>query len=501
MADTQAVIADSDSHKTTGTASRLLVRHTSYYVLGRVLTGIVGLASLVVFTRLLSSDEYGRYAVFVAIGGAVSAVVFQWIRQCLVRFGVGAVADRQPLLGTLGLLFATLLALTMLVMVVLASPLGRLLRVSFTGPELAVIASIVVATSCFEFCIDAARTDFRPWRYNLAIFVRALLTLVVGACVAALTHNGLDVVVAVAIAYSISILVAMPPWLVGVLRVDKATWKVAKQLIVYGVPLAGTLGLNYVLDSADRLMLAAMSGYAEAGVYSSAYNLAQFSIGATLAGLGLGALPLAVGAITNEGRLQVARFLGKNLILGMAITFPAVTGLVVLAPMLGKLLLGNYVPHKSEVIIIIVAIAAGLSALRSYCVDIVFMLQRRTWIQSIIIGVVTIINVALNIIFIPMWGGIGAAYATLIAFALAIIGSWILSRRELQIPFEWVETAKIAIACSAMAITLLLVRSVFNGWVWLLMNVVTGAVVYLAIVIGLNVRGTRARLVSIIRKM
>lgn len=475
--------------------TRSLTRHTAYYLIGRIATGLVGLGTLVAFTRVLSPEDYGRYAVIIAIGSLISAVGFQWLRQCLVRFATGVKSERQPLLGTLGATFGGLLLAMIVVAFVLAIPqLNRLLHAKFNGAELAVICFLAAAVSWFELSIDAARTEFRPWRYGAATLTRACLSLSLGVIAALLTHQVLLVVLATGIAYLLAFPLAAPRWLTGLLRVRTAEWAEARRLAGYGLPLAATLGMAFILDSSDRLMLAGMRGYTEAGVYSSAYNLAQFSIGTVLMGLGLGSLPLAVGTFQRLDKPGTARLLGNNLVLGVGIGLPAVVGLVMLAPGLDRILLGNNVIGRSDIVTMIVAVAMGLGAIRSYCVDIVFMLHRRTWMQALIIGVSALLNVLLNLILIPRWGSAGAAFASLVAFLSAFIGSWFLSRQYLKIPVALKDIAKILVSCAVMALVLSAISPNTGHWPKMLLGIAAGVAIYFVVALALDIAGSRARL-------
>lgn len=478
-----------------------LTRHTAYYLIGRIATGAVGLLALVAFTRLLSPADYGEYAVIIAVAGLVSAVGFQWLRQCLVRFATGVAQPRQPLLATLGALFLVLFTAMLVVsgLLVLFST-WHVLHLPVTAMGLAVIAALVALESWFELAVDATRVDFKPWRYGVATFARAALTLVLGSVAAWLTHRVLLVVLAMAVAYLVSSPLAAPRWLSGLLRVRAARRSEALRLARYGLPLAGTLGMTFILGSADRLMLAGMRGYTEAGVYSSAYNLAQFSTGTLLAGIGLGSLPLAVGVLNAKGSNATARLLGDNLTLGVAIALPAATGLILLAPGLDKLLLGNYVPGRSGPVTMIVAAATALAALRSYCVDVVFMLHQRTWVQALIIGGAALLNVMLNWVWIPHRGAVGAALATMVAFVAAFLGSWFLSRRYLRIHVAIADMGKVVLACAAMAMVLIALAPNAGNWLRLVVGVAVGAISYGAFALLLDVADSRHRVRAYLSK-
>jgi O-antigen/teichoic acid export membrane protein len=63
-------------------------------------------------------------------------------------------------------------------------------------------------------------------------------------------------------------------------------------------------------------------------------------------------------------------------------------------------------------------------------------LQRKTWLVAIFITISALLNVGLNIVLIPLYGSMGAAVATLIAYiALAVI-TYCVNQRIYPVPFE-----------------------------------------------------------------
>ena len=475
-----------------------LLRHTSFYLLGRIATGVVGLIALAAFTRILSPRDYGRYAVIVAIVSLIVAVGFQWLRQGLVRFGTHAPDERSELLATLGLMFAALVGATV-VAAVLVNLVGRVFHFHLSDAELGVICVVTFAQAWFELAADAARIEFKPWRYSAATLLRAFLCLLFGVAAAKLMHNVVAVVLGIGAGYVVASTVVVPRWFIGMLRPSMARWADARRIATYGLPLAVTLGMAFVLDSADRLMLAGMRGYAEAGVYASAYNLAQFSIGTLLAGIGLGSLPLAVGSFADGGADEVRALLNRNLLLGLVIGVPAVVGLSMIAPELDRLFLGNDVPGQSDLVTILVAFATGLAGIRSYCIDVVFMLHRRTWLQATVTGVSAALNILMNLFFIPRWGAIGAAAATLIAFAVAMVGSWVLAQRFVKLSCSLRDCARIGLGTALLAVAVWFVLPSDQDWVRLSLAVIVGATAYGMVVLATDLGASRARLVEAVR--
>lgn len=475
-----------------------LARHSAFYLMGRLVSASVGLVALFSFTRILSPGDYGRYSVIVAMAGLVSGVGFQWLRQCLVKFGTEPECDRRELISSIGTLFLVLIAALVALALVVAACSNR--RVDFINtPLIAVTVALAFAQAWFELGQDANRVDMSPVRYGVGGTLRAALCLGFGLLAAWLTHSIPAVVLGVALGYLVASLLTAPRWLAGLAAIRKARLARIKTLAAYGLPLSLTLGFTFIVDSADRLMLAAMSGATEAGIYSSAYNLGQYALGTLLGGLGLAVLPLAIKCYAEHGGDETGNLLGKNLVMLVGFALPSALGLVVLAPTVTRLLLGNFVAGQSALITAIVAVGVAFAAIRSYAYDIVFMVTQKTRQQATILAVAAGINVLLNWVFIPKWGAIGAANATLLSFLLSLCLSALLGRRLINIHFESSDILKIIIGSASMAAVLMIAPAHYT-WLSLVLQITLGGGSYLCAIIILNPLNLRLKIHKWVRR-
>ena len=473
-----------------------LSRQNVIYLCGRVLSALLSLISLIIFTRLLTPAEYGRLSVIVAIAGLLAGVVFQWLRQCLVQFG-GDVRLRAQLLGSIGLLFWIAVAAIIVVAVVAISVVefgaGGF---EVTTADIVVVCFFALAQSWFELSTDAVRLDLQPFKYGAFNFLRAALSLVLGAA-AALTKKNLAItILGIALGYAIAGYSAAPRWLRGLFSVRLASSRQISELFRYGLPLTLTLGMSFILDSLDRLMLVAMRDASTAGVYSAAYNVSQFSIGTILSGLGLGLLPLAAEAYRRREFALAKSLIERNIVTLIGLGLPAVIGLCFEAPAVGRLMLGNYEPGQSDSVIIIIGIASGFAGLRAYGYDLVFIVHKNTKTHALILAIAAIINIALNIVLIPRAGAKGAAWATLVAFLFAFAASVLVGRGLFKLHHAMAAILKICIATFLMVVVLYCVR-LETSWMNLLVSIVAGALTYGATLLTLNPHASRALIKTI----
>ncbi len=62
---------------------------------------------------------------------------------------------------------------------------------------------------------------------------------------------------------------------------------------------------------------------------------------------------------------------------------------------------------------------------------------KRTQFNWVITGVAAVVNVALNLILIPPYGMMGAAIATVAAYAVMFVGMTWYAQRVYPVPYQW----------------------------------------------------------------
>jgi peptidoglycan biosynthesis protein MviN/MurJ (putative lipid II flippase) len=110
------------------------------------------------------------------------------------------------------------------------------------------------------------------------------------------------------------------------------------------------------------------------------------------------------------------------------------------------------------------------------------------------------LNVALNVWWIPVFGLLGSAYATIVAYALALVLSGFAGRSVFRLPAPNGDALKVALAACGMGIALWQAHD-FTGPAALAAQVLGGALVYGLLVILLDVAGLRARLLAGLGRM
>ena len=465
----------------------MLVRHSLSYFLVRVVSGAINFLAILVYTRLISPADYGQYALVVAGVGLFNAVCFQWLRLSLLRFFPQYLDNPQKLLSTtfsgfLGLCFVT-------------GVVGAILAFTRSDPlwrNLILIGiALLWAEAWLELNLELQRVKLQPLRYGLMLGIKSALALGLGAV---LVIYGLGpygplsgLVVGCILA---TLFVGRGEWHKIKFAIDRDLFK---ELLRYGLPLTAIFALGFIVSSSDRFIIAWLLGKSAAGQYAAVYDLAQQPLGLLMVAVNLAGYPLAVRTLERGNKGEAVKNLLRNGTLLVGIGLPASLGIVVLAPNISETLLGMKFRAGTAPVLAWVAMSIFLSGLRAYHFDLAFQLGRNTVGQIWVAGSAAILNLILNFWWIPIWGIIGAAYATFAAYFLALVLSVLFGRRVFQVPVPWQDWLKIALACIPMTLVVGMVRE-FRGIKFLVIQVVCGLIVYVFAVMLMNIGNVRVKM-------
>lgn len=455
---------------------RMLLRHGFQYLLARGLPGVLNFIAIAVYTRLVNPEQYGAYTLAIATVSATDALLLHWLRLSLLRYLPKARAGDDSTLATILRMYALL---TVSVSVVAIAVSWLVIDDLFMRQIVLLGAGLFAVQGAFELTVERERSELSPRRYGLYAGFKSVIALAVGAGLAALGFGALGLLIGliVAMVFPILVLGGAARWLVaGRGKYDPG---LARQIAVYGLPLAATSTLAFLVTGSDRFMLAGYIDTAAAGQYAVGYDLAQFTLGLLLSIVNLAAYPLIVNTFEKEGEEAARQTLRWALSLMLLIGLPATVGLAVLAPNIAGVLVGPGFADAATLIIPGIAAAALLAGLKAFYLDLAFQLSGNTITQVWVLLVTVVLNIGLNVILIPYAGILGAVYATVAANVVAILLSWWLGRNSFRVPLPDASVLPIVAATALMLGALLLVKH-WSGPLALIGQVLLGLTIFAA---------------------
>ncbi|MCG2577106.1 oligosaccharide flippase family protein [Dechloromonas sp. XY25] len=407
----------------------MLIRHGFYYLLARGGPGALNFCALIIFSRLLSVEEYGLYSVAVAAIGLINVLAFQWLQLVLARFLPIAGEDVLVTKANVLALFVTLST----VVGILAMGFVLFGNTDFS-PVFGILALLLALyMSWTEMTLATMSVLFQHGLYGKLLGLRSAVSLIVGW---GLAYNGWGAT-APMLGLLAGFFFADRIFGIRVWRGVRLQWPAKEKLrqySFYGLPLAATFALNWVISSSDRLIIAAMLGEATTGIYSVGYDLSQQTLGLIFTIIHTAAYPLLLRALENKGKEAAVHQLRSNgeMIITIAMVSSA-TFLAISSPMVDLLVGDEFRLGVKELMPLIIP-AAAMAGMKSFYFDLPFhLVKRSSWLVSIAL-LTAFINVVFNFILIPEYGMAGAAWATLVAYAVATFASALFAPRCFPMP-------------------------------------------------------------------
>src|SRR5690606_9414278 len=155
--------------------SNMLWQHGVLYLLARGVPGLISLSAIAIYTRLLTPEDYGHYALVIAGVGLANKFLYEWLRLGLLRFSPAMRDQQETLMATIAATFLGLVVTTGVMGAValgLTDPLSRWM--------LAAGIPLLWIQALFDLQLERARSQLLPKRYGVMAMTRACLGLALG---------------------------------------------------------------------------------------------------------------------------------------------------------------------------------------------------------------------------------------------------------------------------------------------------------------------------------
>jgi len=464
------------------------------YLPANILQGLIGFATLMVFTRILSAEAYGVYALTFGVSSLAQTAVFTWLEAAMARFYPAHARDDTEAPVLYGTLYRLFIAVA-IAFVILGIAGWLLWRVHTPGGQalktgIGLGLACVVPRSLVKLVQEQRKSEGRVAPAAAIDMIQTAGAFVIGvACAWTGVGGASPILGAGLIALALMPFIVREDWgraLRG--RFDRVE---AAHMAHYGFPVSASLILTLALYTADRFLIAHYLDEAQAGAYHAGYSLASRILDVLFIWFGAAGTPAMVHALENGGMAALRTSARRQITAMCFILFPAVGGLIMVAPSLGSLLIGEDLRAQALGVTPLITLGALLSGLNTYYFLQAFTLARKTRLLVVAMAIPAISNIVLNVTLIPVMGLTGAALAALVSFGLGLGGSWLLGLKTLRLPVPFLELGKIAFSVAVM-MTLLAAMPNWGGLPELLLKSLLGALTYAALAWLLDLNGVRA---------
>jgi O-antigen/teichoic acid export membrane protein len=426
---------------------RRLGKHSVIYGLGGLVSRILAVILLPLYTRYLSPADYGKVETLIALTTVVGIVLRMGISSAFFRFYFDSPdADhRRVVLRTSFWFTMTMATLGMVVGILLRAQISDVLFGTTANADL--VAASFVGLWCgmnWEQLTSLFRVEERSVAFVVASVTNILITI--GATlvlVVALDQGPLGVIVG-----TFTGTLAVYVVLLGYrreqlgLQFDRHLFR---EMNRFGLPLVPTALFLWTTNFSDRLFLVKLADATEVGLYSVGVRIASAMV------LLLTAFRLAwpAFAYSIDDEREARRTYAYVLTYLIVFTTWVATGLTLLSPWIVEWLAAPSFADASQVVgpLVFASVAFG-----GYIVVAIGVGRaRRTQFNWVVTGLAAGVNIALNFALIPPYGMMGAAIATIAAYTTMFVGMSWWSQRIYYVPYQWRRVLTAGLAGVALA--------------------------------------------------
>lgn len=418
---------------------RLLTTGASYTA-SSVISKLIAVALLPIYTRYLSPADYGSAEVLLASVIVMSIFVRLGIVEALMRFYY-RFDEQSDQRAAVKASFTFLLLTTTVAAVLLAFFAGPLSELMLGQREttLMVIAifGIWIFTN-YELLLALYRLDERARDYFLTSLANVLLTIALTVWLVVAERQRAKGLLLGNFLGSAALYVVLLYVQRGRLG-PSLNPTLLKPMLRFGLPTMPAEISIFSLNFIDRIILARSVGLAEAGLYSIAVKFSQV-VTVFVRAFQLAWPPLAYSIRDDDEARRVYAYIVTYYLL---VCSWVVVGLALLSRWLLRLLVAEQFFDAYKAIPLV---AAGVTLYGLYLVLAVVMGRvGRTGFNFPVTGTATLVNIGLNLLLVPSYGIVGAGVALGLSYLFMLALMYTVTRRYFTVPFQWLRLAHIVV--------------------------------------------------------
>ena len=403
----------------------LMVKDSFKYAVTKLIPGLMGLMTIIVFIRMIGPEEYGKYSIQLSFLMAISAFSIGWLNQSTLRYysRYQTAALLSRVFG-LGILVSILFGL-----VVLGIASRYSIFDSLTGSESLIGFILFVALCAFQFLSTLFRAQLKPINVIIITTVQSILGLLIPIILLSMfeqSHRFL--LIGLAMSY------CTPPiifFFVNINRVKKFWFKensihksrhILVEFLKYGTPLSLWFALSLSLALLDRFFIKYYFEYETTGIYASFTDLVVRVFSILLFPLTLAVHPRIMSAWNTNKQSAAIALWWKALQYQLGIFIVLMAVVYIFTDNIFNLLMVILPDLNVSYSFLLMPILAGgfLWQFALLCHKPLEM-DQRTKLMALLMLAALCVNLIGNIVYLPHYGIIATAYTYIASATVYII--------------------------------------------------------------------------------
>jgi len=414
-----------------------LSKASAIYGSGHIFTKIVGFFLIPIYTRFLTPADYGILSIVGVIGSILFMVLSMGLKGAVTRFYYDYRDNKEELKSYLGTIAIFLLGINLII----------IFLINYTGEGL------------FEILIKDTSLTFDPYM-KLKIYSTYLgLASIIPLMLFRVREKPLHYISMTTIQFIISIsfiiyfvvflkqgalgsikgglyasLILFIIYILLIIKVINFKINFSKliETLRFSLPLVPHALAGWVLSLSDKLILQRYSSLSEVGLYSLGYTLGMV-MNFIVMSINFAWAPFFFDtAKTNKDAKQI--FARITTLWMIFISLICISGILFSREIVIFITTEKF--YRSALVIPIILVSYFLNGMYFMVVNAIFYLKK-TKVLPIFTFTAAIVNIGLNFWWIPEYGMIGAAYATLVSYIIQFLLVYKYSIKIYTISYEY----------------------------------------------------------------
>ncbi len=434
-----------------------LVSESAIYGLGAAASQAVGIILIPLYARQLGTTDYGVLAIFNTTISLSAVLVGLALAQAFLRTylkDTATLAERRHVLGAAMTLRLAVSVASAAAIALLSEPLAQLLFGSASWRDHMLLVSLIVLLDTVTVLpLSYLRAERRPTVYALLSVTRAVVGSILIVTFVVVAQMGVyGALLGSALAAAVTAAMGFAALIIGGNFTLSSDWSLMRAMLVFSLPLVPAAAASWVLSFIDRYFLQAFEGSSAVGVYAAGYTV----------GLILNVFVVQPFTLMwSAAKWDIYRDNDDAPRIFARVT----TGFVVVAS-LAALTIAAFATdairflltpafEESRYVVPFSAFAAVLYGVYTLVGTGLNIEAKTKWIAASF-GVAAAVNIGLNLVLIPAFGFMGAAYATILSYGLLTGLTGLLSHRFYPIPWQLRQMTIAMVVAFALAVGALL---------------------------------------------
>ena len=425
---------------------RRLATTGAAYTASSVISKLIAVALLPLYTRYLTPADYGAAEVLVTGVIAASIIIRLGIIEALLRFYYQAGEEPNQVVKTA---FASLLWTTTIGLAIalpLAEPLSRLLLGHSDASLMRIAIFGLWVFTMFEFLTTLYRLDERAKAYFVFTVANVLVTIPVTVWLVVGEDKGASGLLwgqyGTGAVFLAGLVIAQRRRLAVV--PDFGVWR---RMLRWGLPTMPAELSLYSLNFIDRVLIVRIVGLGDAGLYSLSVKFAQ-AVNVLVKGFQLAWPPLAYSIQDDD---EARKAYAVIVTWFVSVTTFVVAGMWLLSRWIVRVLAA---PEFFDSYKTIGLISTGVMLYALYLVLVIILGRTgRTEFNFPATGAGTVVNIGLNLALLPSLGIVGAGISLVASYAVVLVLMYVFTQRLFKVPYEWARLAQaVGLAAALVAV-------------------------------------------------